>query len=68
MNVKNVETACVANSSAETDAAATPGTKFGQGSWNVISTKYTSWWCSNGLYKKVIADDTTSTSGVVNVT
>jgi hypothetical protein len=68
MNVKNVETACVANSSAEVDNAGTSATKFGQGSWNVISTKYTSWWCSNGLYKKVSADAAANTSGVVNVT
>jgi hypothetical protein len=68
MNVKNVETACVANSNAEVDGAGPETTKFGQGSWNVISTKYTSWWCSNGLYKKVSADAATNTSGVVNVT
>jgi hypothetical protein len=65
-SASNVAYTCIANVSATVASAGT--SKFGLAAWELDAVPYTSWWCSNGLYKKVIADDTTSTSGVVNVT
>jgi len=31
---------------------AASGWKFGTITWDTADTAYTSWWCSNGLYKK----------------
>lgn len=46
-----VARACVATANAKVDGS--PNTEFGASSWDVTTVKYTSWWCSNGMYKKV---------------
>jgi len=40
-------------------------TKFGQSVFDVVATAYTSWWCSNGLYKTVTA--LSSNAGTSNI-
>ena len=51
--------ACVAFKAATTGAASTSSATDGKGTAPTgiddVSTKFTSWWCSNGLYKKVTA-------------
>jgi len=48
--------------------AGTAASKFGLSIWDIVSTNYTGWWCSNGLYKTItVAGSTTTATAVSNV-
>jgi hypothetical protein len=66
-NASNVAYSCVANTSVTVNAAGTDLTAFGAVSWELDASPYTSWWCSNGLYKKVTGVTGGTTDGSANV-
>jgi len=53
---------CIAVKQQGTYTSGTTST-FGQIAWDDATTTFTSWWCSNGLYKRV----TGSATGSLNV-
>jgi len=68
-NASNVAYSCVANTSVTVNDDTTSGglTAFGAVSWELDAVAYTSWWCSNGLYKKVTGVTGGTTDGSANV-
>jgi len=53
---------------ASSGATAASGWKFGTITWDTADTAYTSWWCSNGLYKKnYAAGGSTPSNGLSNL-
>lgn len=58
----NVGRACVANVTTTVTVGGGNAT-FTGAKWDKTTIKYTSWWCSNGLYKKAFTGD----AGTVNV-
>jgi hypothetical protein len=64
-SASNVAYTCIANVSATVASAGT--SKFGAVSWELDAVAYTSWWCSNGLYKKVTGVTGGTTDGSANV-
>jgi len=56
---------CVAAASLALDDTATTGS-WGAMTWDVTTTAWSSWWCSNGLYKQVTSNVTAGFKGNFN--